>query len=107
MKEKQIEEMAVTLCHPRNIIKSVLNRKCSNCFHEKCDILEICKDLYNAGYRKQSDDKDTNVPTKWIWTENGDEDYEQYWICSLCGEKSYIEYNFCPNCGAKMKGGEG
>ena len=54
-KEKQIEEMAVTLCHSRNIVKSILDRKCSNCFREKCDVFEICKDLYNAGYRKQSE----------------------------------------------------
>ena len=45
---------------------------------------------------------------RWIWTESGEEDYEQYWVCSCCGEKEYIEYNYCPNCGAKMDGkGEG
>ena len=42
---------------------------------------------------------------EWIWTENGEEDYEQYWLCSCCHEKSYIEEKYCPNCGAKMKGG--
>lgn len=39
---------------------------------------------------------------EWIWTENGEEDYEQFWVCSVCGEKDYIETNYCPNCGAKM-----
>lgn len=42
----------------------------------------------------------------WIWTEVGEEDYEQYWICSVCGEKSYIETKFCSDCGAKMDGGK-
>ena len=39
---------------------------------------------------------------EWIWTETGDEDYEQYWICSVCGEKDYIKSKYCPECGAKM-----
>ena len=39
---------------------------------------------------------------KWIWTESGEEDYEQYYVCSICKEKSYFEMKFCPDCGAKM-----
>jgi hypothetical protein len=39
---------------------------------------------------------------KWIWTENGEADYEQFWICSVCKEKSYIKTKFCSDCGAKM-----
>lgn len=54
-KEKQIEEMATTLCHQRNIVKSLLARKCNDCPAETCDIYEICEDLYNAGYRKRSE----------------------------------------------------
>ncbi|MBQ5601819.1 MAG: hypothetical protein IIU77_03230 [Clostridia bacterium] len=42
---------------------------------------------------------------EWIWTENGEADYEQYWVCSVCGEKSYIETKYCSDCGAKMDGG--
>lgn len=42
---------------------------------------------------------------EWIWTENGEADYEQFWVCSVCGEKSYIETKFCSDCGAKMDGG--
>ena len=42
---------------------------------------------------------------KWIWAENGEEDYEQYWICSVCGEKEYFKTNYCSDCGAKMDGG--
>ena len=41
---------------------------------------------------------------EWIWTENGEADYEQFWVCSVCKEKSYIETKFCPECGAKMDG---
>ena len=43
---------------------------------------------------------------EWIWTENGEEDYEQFWVCSVCKEKSYIETKFCSDCGAKMDGGK-
>lgn len=43
---------------------------------------------------------------EWIWTETGEEDYDQFWVCSVCGEKDYIETNYCPNCGAKMDGGK-
>lgn len=42
------------------------------------------------------------VHGEWIWTETGDEDYEQYWICSVCGEKDYIKSKYCSECGAKM-----
>ena len=42
---------------------------------------------------------------EWIWTENGQEDYEQYWVCTVCKEKSYFKTNFCSDCGAKMDGG--
>ena len=42
---------------------------------------------------------------EWIWTENGEADYEQFWVCSVCKEKSYIKTKFCSDCGAKMDGG--
>ena len=42
------------------------------------------------------------VHTAWVWTEEGDADYDKYWVCTICGEKSYIHHNYCPNCGAKM-----
>lgn len=44
------------------------------------------------------------VRGEWIWTETGDDDYEQYWVCSVCGEHNFYEANFCPNCGADMRG---
>lgn len=51
-KEKQIEEMALELCRPRNIVKMIHHRTCGNCDTSSCDIYELCVDLYNAGYRK-------------------------------------------------------
>jgi hypothetical protein len=89
MKEKQIDEMA-----------------CGNCLHHFACLVNgeyvptPCPAYEEKANRKQREGE-------WIWTENGDEDYEQFWICSVCNEKSYIETKFCPDCGAKMKGGEG
>jgi len=40
---------------------------------------------------------------KWIWTETGRADYEQFWVCSECGDHTFIESNFCPKCGADMR----
>lgn len=62
-----------------------------------CTALKYTRLLREADYRKQSEGE-------WIWTESGQEDYEQYWVCSCCHEKDYFEDKFCPNCGAKMKG---
>ena len=42
------------------------------------------------------------VRGEWVWTETGDEDYEQFWVCSVCGEHDFYEANYCPNCGARM-----
>ena len=51
-REKQIEEMALELCRPRNIVKMIHHRTCGNCDTSSCDIYELCVDLYNAGYCK-------------------------------------------------------
>lgn len=103
-KEKQIEEMALELCRPRNIVKMIHRRTCGNCDTSSCDIYELCVDLYNAGYRKQSEGE-------WIDKPTGAYGRMQSW-CSACGKHSGIggiESNrhkpYCPNCGAKMKGG--
>ena len=109
MKE-QIEEMAKVLRHGticyncRSSINGNERRDWGchrpnnlDCPHDEA-VLKACEALYNAGYRKQRNGE-------WIWTENGEEDYEQYWVCSCCHEKSYWESKFCSDCGAKMKGG--
>lgn len=80
---------------------------CENCFHK-----EVCS------YLKASHGHivlcecwcpNTDVAEvkhgEWIWTENGEADYEQFWVCSVCKEKSYIKTKFCSDCGAKMDGG--
>ena len=94
VKDKQIEEMAMVVCS-----KCVVSKRCR--FYKKpCSAIKAeCEALYNAGYRKQSEGE-------WIWTENGNADYEKYWVCSNCKEHDFVKSKFCPNCGAKMKGGE-
>lgn len=87
-KDRCIEEMANDLYE---------NRPYSDLWLE--DAQDIAKVLYNAGYRKQS-------VGEWIWTENGNADYEKYWVCSNCKEHDFVKSKFCPNCGARMKGGE-
>ena len=91
-KEKQIEEMAVDLCLIDRC-KHLPQAECNNTTCAHCE----AEFLYNAGYRKQSEGE-------WVWTENGEADYEKYWVCSVCKEHEFIKSKFCPHCGAKMKG---
>ena len=101
MKE-QIEDIADILCQSKNHV-------CNG--GDDCRCLKQATDLYNAGYRKQSDGE--NIGTVHPVDE---------FVCSECGialegwtrvvtdeddgELYYYEYEFkyCPNCGAKMKG---
>ena len=85
---------------------------CKECLH-----FEACSTIYEKAFREKPE-KYTFLSAcplfknkanyeevkrgRWIWTEAGEEDYEQYWVCSVCGGKSYIEYSYCPNCGARM-----
>ena len=92
---KQIYEIAWDLC---DIPKHPDIKSCEECKGCACHAKYYAERVYNAGYRKQKEGE-------WIWTENGEEDYEQYWVCSCCHEKSYWESKFCSDCGAKMKGG--
>lgn len=93
-KEKKIEEMA-SIAYPgldhQTVFSSIV-------------YAQPLVNLYNAGYRKQSEgewiDKPTGAYGRW-----------QSW-CSACGKHSGIggiESNrhkpFCPNCGARMGGG--
>ena len=89
--EEQIEEMAFFIFE---------NSPLTNLSSE-----DLAKDLYNAGYRKQSEGE-------WIKTETN-------YTCSACNfnviswsgeydgyecERGISLMKFCPNCGAKMKG---
>lgn len=88
---KQIEEMAKTLCGE----KENDCRKCYSC-GGICEFWMESSVLYNAGYRKQSEGE---------WVKRGNEK-----TCSLCKFIYYSnndEWNFCPNCGARMKGDKG
>lgn len=100
-KEKQIEEIAKFICD--------LDETCEECqksYNKKyakvpCWMRDIAENIYNAGYRKQSEGE-------WVIAVDS---VDATFICSKCGY-SYIEadpeakteYNYCPNCGAKMKG---
>ena len=86
-KEKQIEEMVAVLkdyTSEKHIMASVV-------------ILEdYAEQIYNAGYRKQSEGQ-------WTYSEN-----KKTMKCTRCRlrMKTYDVRRYCPNCGAKMKGGE-
>lgn len=95
---KQIEEMANDL------------RKSEHWYFDDtdCDFeldrKKTAKNLYNAGYRKQSEGE---------WVYNTD-DFTPKQRCTACGYNKPIAAgegviqepkHFCPNCGARMKGG--
>lgn len=109
-KEKQIEEMAKTICarclESDPCVSASNGRVCDSAMAEaNC--------LYNAGYRKLGECEN-------IGTVHPVDEFK----CSVCGitlegwtrvvtdeddgELYYYEYEFryCPNCGARMKGGD-
>lgn len=58
--EKQIEEMAMVVCS-----NCVVGQARCKFYTKPCDVVkQECETLYNAGYRKQSEN--TNVPTKYL-----------------------------------------
>ena len=67
-----------------------------------CNALNLAKEIYNAGYRKQSEGEWEAVQREWDFDPFFYIDY----VCSVCGSREQNKRNFCPNCGAKMKGGE-
>lgn len=98
-KEKQIEEMARTLC----------GEKESTC-HE-CDSFALCEfwieasTLYNAHYRKQREGE---------WRTVDETNLSKITECTACkksfwfmkkGQLNIDRMPFCPECGATMKGG--
>ncbi len=55
------------------------------------------------GLRPRNDMDGSRGVGRWIWTEVGEEDHEQFWVCSACGEHSYFTSNYCSDCGVKME----
>ena len=91
-KEKQIEEMS-------GFVGQAINHNCwlSDERMEEIDMKGVAEELYNAGYRKQSEG--------W-WIQKGN--CFMTYACSVCGSSvdyAYQKTSFCPKCGAKMKGG--
>ena len=78
----------------------------------QCDLEAIAEQLYNAGYRKQSEGEWVEKTRKRTFWCSYMADVQVVCqtaghTCSVCGKGSrHSRYtNFCPNCGAKMKGG--
>ena len=109
-REKQIEEMAKCCIYHKDGM-CVIDKDISYC-DLMCKMLGFTTNLYNAGYRKQSEGE-------WIDQYNGKYANPIY-VCSMCGKGTLLtpcmnELNnmemtqalslYCPNCGAKMKGG--
>ena len=100
-REKQIEEMS-------GVVGQAINHNCwlSDERMEEIDMKGVAEELYNAGYRKQSEGE-------WVKTQfvarTGFYTKKEF-PCNQCGEtfevvKGSELMHFCPNCGAKMKGG--
>lgn len=113
-KEKQIEEMAKDLCDSTMCDLETFNNcrmpqgNCSRC-------QRVAKDLYNAGYRKQSEGCEFCGTTLYIKSVRHTmpllapitrADELRHELLNLTGEIYLpLEAKFCPVCGAKMKGG--
>lgn len=121
--EKQIEEMARTLCGE----KEQTCAECESCY--RCEFWHECSVLHYAGYRKQSE-VELRVETTTDDFKNLDIAKERGYhrkkfYCPNCdllikietwdsgrmfGGGTILKSNempkFCPNCGSKMKGGE-
>ena len=104
-KEKQIEEMA------KDLQKSEHWYFNDHSVDFELDRKKTAENLYNAGYRKQSEGE-------WHYNPDGMDWGLGAWQCSLCGCRNdnlpmdknikplrWAGSKYCPNCGAKMKGG--
>jgi hypothetical protein len=101
MREKQISEIAKILTEYEDC------GDCKNCyFHDSCEEERQATNLYNAGYRKQSEGEWRSELVKKCDWKGKKHDYYQPNSCSLCHEAVLKRTAYCPNCGAKMKGGE-
>lgn len=86
-KEKQIEEMAI-IAYPGLDHQTVFS---------SIAYAQPLVNLYNAGYRKQSEGE---------WIKDNTSKFEHRYNCSVCNYRFFgIPTNYCPSCGAKMNGG--
>lgn len=91
-REKQIEEMALTMCE----CCATYTRGCK---HTPCDtVIDSAAYLYNAGYRKQSEGH---------WEIVKGSNGKEKMVCTNCQHQQDLAstFTYCPNCGAKMGGG--
>lgn len=94
MKE-QIEEMA-------KIIHGYCKGNCANCFPEACGDYLGAEALYNAGYRKQKEER----PSKGCeYCKGRAYTKKPLTVITKYGRNIELVFEFCPNCGRKMKGG--
>lgn len=102
MREKYIEEVSETIARSicpiyREDCDEYQPHTCTKCFIFSTPIGCLAEDLYNAGYRKQSEGE---------WVTKGD--IFKTYHCSVCNYS--VDYpkqktTYCPECGAKLKGG--
>lgn len=116
-REKQIDEIAKDVWKASCAGQGIECTKCENANNStdeySCVDFVISQNLYNAGYRKQSEGE-------WIEKYKG-QFANPIYVCSICGKGTLLKPHinelgnmemvqalspFCPNCGAKMKGGE-
>lgn len=72
----------------------------NHCVCRACWVDDMMGEIGDAAFH----DVAPVVRGRWVWTENGLADHEQYWFCDNCDEHSYIKTSYCPNCGARMDG---
>ena len=105
-KENQIEEMARQNCHIEYHMKNY--KTCKECYETNycaCRVYEVCRNLYNAGYRKQR-------TAEWVTTAETEEGAIMRYT-HRCTDCNYFYKTVCPRgddychkCGARMRGGE-
>lgn len=68
--------------------------------------LNLAKEIYNAGYRKQSEGEWTRFEVN--SSKGYGQVYYQHKDCEINATQLFPSpYHFCPNCGARMKGKDG
>lgn len=108
-REQMIDKMARMLCYQQDV------GNCTECYrYNSCLYRLTAKEIYNAGFRKQSEGE--WVPVSCEPYGNGLSE-ETWYKCSLCGKYALgwcdDEYyadpqktKYCPHCGARIRGAE-